>query len=49
VITTPNILTKVSNLVTKLSENERGSFFDEMKRSIGALDEIYCRAVSILK
>jgi hypothetical protein len=41
-VTTPNILTEVSNLVTKLSENERPSFFDQMKLSIATLDERYC-------
>jgi len=41
-VTTPNVLTEVSNLVTKLSENERPGFFDQMKRSVAILDETYC-------
>ena len=41
-VTTPNILTEVSNLVTKLSENDRPAFFDQMKLSIATLDERYC-------
>lgn len=40
-ITTPNILTEVSNLVTKLPEVERFVFFDQMKRSVTQLDETY--------
>jgi hypothetical protein len=42
VATTPNILTEVSNLVTKLPDNERPAFFDEMKRSVAVLDETHC-------
>jgi hypothetical protein len=41
VATTPNILTEVSNLVTKLSDSERPAFFDQMKHSVAALDETY--------
>ena len=41
-LTTPNVLTEVSNLVTKLPENERGPFFDQMKLSVSKLDETYC-------
>jgi hypothetical protein len=41
-VTTPNVLTEVSNLVTKLSDNERFAFFDQMKDSVAALDETYC-------
>jgi hypothetical protein len=42
VATTPNILTEVSNLVTKLSEKERPAFFDRMKDSVAIIDETYC-------
>ena len=44
VLTTPNILTEVSNLATKLSENERPAFFDAMKTRVAALDETYCKS-----
>jgi hypothetical protein len=41
VLTTPNILTEVSNLATKLNENERRTFFDVMGTSIGVMNEQY--------
>jgi hypothetical protein len=41
-VTTPNVLTEVSNLATKLSENERAAFFDQMRHSVATLDETYC-------
>ena len=41
-LTTPNVLTEVSNLVTKLPENERASFFDQLRQSVVKLDEKYC-------
>jgi hypothetical protein len=44
VLTTPNILTEVSNLATKLSESERPLFFDQMKQCIASLDERYCHS-----
>jgi hypothetical protein len=41
ILTTPNILTEVSNLATKLSEGERQAFFAEMRTSIAVFDEKY--------
>jgi hypothetical protein len=41
VVTTPNILTEVSNLATKLSESERRAFFAKMQTYIAVLDERY--------
>lgn len=41
VLTTPNILTEVSNLATKLPEHERRAFFAEMEKHIKILDERY--------
>jgi len=41
-VTTPNILTEISNLVTKLSDNERPAFFDRMKHHVATLNETYC-------
>jgi hypothetical protein len=41
VLTTPNILTEVSNLATKLSENERQAFLVEMEKHVRILDEKY--------
>jgi hypothetical protein len=45
VLTTPNILTEVSNLATKLSDNERPAFFDEMKKHVTVFDERYCASI----
>jgi hypothetical protein len=44
VITTPNILTEVSNLATKLCESERPCFFDAMRKHVGVLDERFCQS-----
>lgn len=44
VLTTPNILTEVSNLATKLSDSERPLFFDQMKKCIASLSEMYCHS-----
>lgn len=41
-LTTPNVLTEVSNLVTKLPENERVAFFDQMRLCVVKLGETYC-------
>jgi hypothetical protein len=48
VLTTPNILTEVSNLATKLSENQRPSFFDAMKEHVTLLDERYCQSITAI-
>jgi hypothetical protein len=45
VLTTPNIITEVSNLATSLSENERPSFFDVMRQRVTALEERYCPSI----
>ena len=42
IVTTPNVLTEVSNLATKLGDEERKSFFDTMTEMVGTLDETYC-------
>lgn len=41
-VTTPNVLTEISNLATKLTEGERRAFFDQMKHHIAILKETYC-------
>lgn len=40
-VTTPNILTEVSNLSTQLPEDVRRSYFEEFMRQVGVLDEQY--------
>lgn len=39
VVTTPNVLTEVSNLATKLQESERFSFRETMRSHVMVLDE----------
>lgn len=48
-LTTPNIITEVSNLATKLSERERPLFFDAMRRRVTVLDERYCPSGTAFK
>jgi len=47
VVTTPNILTEVSNLLNQLGEPERSQCFSIFARDIGQLDEIYKDSLTI--
>ena len=47
VITTPNILTEVSNLLGQLSEDLRYSFYDDFAKRIPAFEEYYTPSASI--
>jgi len=44
IITTPNILTEVSNLSGQLGEPIRQPYFDTFKQKVSILDETYCAA-----
>lgn len=46
-ITTPNILTEVSNLSGKLSEEERSAYFFEFEKQTSLLDEEYTPSTTI--